>query len=148
MARKIKLNSIKKELESAYPVVFQAIRFGIVGAVGFVVDMLIVTILFLSINLDIRLCACVGFIVAVKANYFLNRAWTFKKAKKESVMKGLVAFATVCFGGLIVRLLVMEVCLRLNMLNFENFELVINIFGIGAGAVANFIGSKLFVFRD
>ena len=57
-------------------------------------------------------------------------------------------FGTVCLSGLIVRLLMMEVMLRVDIFTFQNFELVVNMLGIIVGSVANFIGSKIFVFKD
>ena len=104
--------------------------------------------MFLAIQIDIRVCAIMGFLVALTANYFLNRAWTFKKTKKLPVLKGLIVFGTVCLSGLIVRLLMMEVMLRVEVFTFQNFELVVNMLGIIVGSVANFIGSKIFVFKD
>ena len=147
MAKKAKAN-LYSVAQKQFRVGIQAIKFAIVGAIGFVVDMAVVTVLFLAIQIDIRVCAIMGFLVALTANYFLNRAWTFKKTKKLPVLKGLIVFGTVCLSGLIVRLLMMEVMLRVEVFTFQNFELVVNMLGIIVGSVANFIGSKIFVFKD
>ena len=118
-----------------------------VGAIGFVVDMGMVTVLFLALQIDIRLCAIFGFLVAVIVNYILNKNWTFSETKKSMGFKNLFQFIGVCILGLFFRLVIMEVLLRFPLFLHLYYELLVNMIGILGAAVFNFIGSKCWVFK-
>ena len=66
----------------------QFVKFGIVGASGFVVNFLVFTLLEKLTTLPPILDNSVGFMAGGVSNYFLNRTWTFRSsghAGKEGV---------------------------------------------------------------
>ena len=55
----------------------QLVRFGLVGGIGFVVNLAVYTLFVHGIGVDYRVASVVAWIVAVANNFFLNRHWTF-----------------------------------------------------------------------
>src|ERR1700740_1170905 len=55
----------------------QLVRFGLVGGVGFVVNLLVYALFVHSIGVDYRMAAVAAWLVAVMNNFVLNRHWTF-----------------------------------------------------------------------
>ena len=55
----------------------QLVRFGLVGGVGFVVNLAVYTLFVHSVGVDYRVAAVVAWLVAVINNFVLNRHWTF-----------------------------------------------------------------------
>ena len=56
---------------------FQLVRFAVVGASGYVVNLAVFTVCVHGLSLDYRLAALVAFLVAVTNNFVWNRHWTF-----------------------------------------------------------------------
>jgi putative flippase GtrA len=119
----------------------QLVRFGIVGASGYVVNLATFTLLVHIVDVDYRLAATGAFVVAVTNNFAWNRHWTFKAGDGHAgfqaarfVIVSLVAF----------------------LFNLAFLELLVSAFGLAevpaqALAVAfatplNFVGNKLWTF--
>ncbi len=56
----------------------QLLRFGIVGVSGYVVNLVVFTIVLNGAGLSYLIAATVAFLVAVSNNFLWNRRWTFK----------------------------------------------------------------------
>ena len=56
---------------------FQLVRFGTVGASGYVVNLAVYTAAVHLMGVDYRLAATLAFVVAVLNNFWWNRHWTF-----------------------------------------------------------------------
>ena len=55
----------------------QLVRFGLVGGVGFVVNVAVYTLFVHGVGIDYHVASVVAWLVAVVNNFFLNRHWTF-----------------------------------------------------------------------
>jgi putative flippase GtrA len=55
----------------------QLLRFGLVGASGYVVNLAVFALATHGLGVDYRLAAAVAFLVAVSNNFTWNRRWTF-----------------------------------------------------------------------
>lgn len=125
--------------------VTQVLRFGAVGAVGFVVDGGLLW-LFLSFDLSPYLARALSFPVAVVVTWALNRNWTFAATSHGSRNGQFRRYFGVQIGG--------------NLTNYAIYSLVISLFGtdsvtvfaafvIGSftGSCINFLGARFFAFR-
>lgn len=123
----------------------QILRFGAVGAVGFVVDGGLLW-LFLSLDLSPYLARALSFPAAVMVTWALNRNWTFAVTEGASRKAELQRY----FGVQVVG----------NLTNYAVYSLILALFGtasvtifaafvIGSftGSCLNFIGAKVFAFR-
>ena len=128
--------------------------FGTVGASGVVVDLGVLNALSYLMNIysgaGIIALNGIAFSAAVTNNYMLNRFWTFKDAGAPAA-SGYAKFVTVSLGGLLINTIGVYV-LTTFVANFWGVSdaLWLNaakLAGISAGAVWNFIGSKMFVFK-
>ena len=55
----------------------QLVRFGIVGTIGFAVNLAVYALLVHGLGVDYRLAAVLAWLIAVINNFMLNRHWTF-----------------------------------------------------------------------
>jgi putative flippase GtrA len=90
----------------------QFLKFGVVGASGFVVNLVIFTLLQRVVpnhtgTLQYNLIYSVAFLAGGVSNYFLNRAWTFRST--GHVGREGLSFMTVSVLALIVGLIVSAV---------------------------------------
>src|ERR1700685_1251911 len=120
----------------------QLVRFGLVGGVGFVVNVAVYALFVHSSGLDYRVASVVAWLVAVINNFVLNRHWTF------DARAGRAHFQALRF--LIVSL-VAEAC---SLLALTLLVEGAGIDKVGAQALAvaasmplNFLGNKLWSFR-
>jgi len=122
------------------------LRFGVVGAVGFTVDAIVLAIL-VRLGVSPLLSRAVSFPTALVATLLLNRLWTFGEYKENSTV------ARQAFGYVVVQCFGMAV-------NFAVFALALPYtgrsvlgsvialaFGSGIGLFVNFAGSRLLVFK-
>lgn len=56
---------------------FQLVRFGLVGASGYVVNLAVFTIAVHPLDVSYRVAAVLAFVVSVLNNFWWNRHWTF-----------------------------------------------------------------------
>lgn len=123
----------------------QILRFGAVGAVGFVVDGGLLWF-FLSLDLSPYLARALSFPVAVLVTWALNRNWTFAVTEGASRKAELQRYFGVQIGG--------------NLTNYAIYSVILAFFGtasatvfvafaIGSftGSCLNFIGARFFAFR-
>ena len=78
----------------------QFVKFGVVGASGFIVNFVVFTVLQRFTALPLLVDNSVGFMAGGVSNYFFNRVWTFRStghAAKEGAQ-----FLTVSFLALLV----------------------------------------------
>lgn len=122
------------------------IKFGIVGGLGTVTNLLIFYLLADILDFNPTVVSVLCFMIAGTQNYFLNHLWTFK-IENISVSPSFVLWvkfmlASVC--GLIVNILIMNLCLYI-----RDWSLKVIPQGIGilAGMVFNFLITNFIVFR-
>jgi putative flippase GtrA len=116
-------------------------KFCVVGASGYVVNLVVYVALLDGANLHYRVAATGSFLVAVTNNYLLNRLWTFRHHRGHFAYQGLRFFVVsvlVYAGNLGILTLLVEIGLG---------KIVSQALAIVLVTPANFIGNKLWSFR-
>lgn len=119
----------------------QLAKFCIVGASGYVVNLVVYTALLDGANLHYRYAATGSFLVAVTNNYLWNRLWTFRHRRGHFAHQGLrflVVSVIVYVGNLAILTLLVELGLG---------KIVSQAIAIILVTPANFVGNKLWSFR-
>jgi putative flippase GtrA len=119
----------------------QLAKFCIVGASGYVVNLLVYTALLDGADLHYRLAATGSFLVAVTNNYLWNRVWTFSHRRGHFAYQGLrflVVSVIVYVGNLAILTALVELGLG---------KIVSQAIAIVLVTPANFVGNKLWSFR-
>jgi dolichol-phosphate mannosyltransferase len=119
----------------------QLVKFCIVGASGYVVNLLVYTALLDGADLHYRLAATGSFLVAVSNNYLWNRLWTFRHRRGHFAFQGMrffVVSAIVYAGNLAILTLLVELGVG---------KIVSQAIAIILVTPFNFAGNKLWSFR-
>jgi dolichol-phosphate mannosyltransferase len=120
----------------------QLVRFGTVGASGYVINLAVFAALLHGASADKGIAATVAFVVALSNNFVWNRLWTFRASEVHAGFQAarfcvvsLVAFAfnLVVLYALVVGLGVAEVPAQA--------------LAIASATPLNFIGNKLWSFK-
>ena len=118
----------------------QLAKFCAVGASGYVVNLVVYTVL-LHAGLHYLLAAVCSFVVACTSNYFLNRHWTFRDRRGHVGVQGL-QFLVVSAVSLGANLLVLHILISLGA-----GKLVGQAIAIVVVTPLNFLGNRLWSFR-
>jgi putative flippase GtrA len=120
----------------------QLVRFGLVGGVGFVVNLAVYALFVHAVGVDYRVASVVAWLVAVVNNFVLNRYWTFDASDGRAHFQAL-RFLAVSLVAEVFSLLLLTL-----------FVEGAGIAKVGAQALAvagsmplNFLGNKLWSFR-
>jgi dolichol-phosphate mannosyltransferase len=120
----------------------QLVKFSVVGASGYVVNLAVYTTLVRALDVHYILAAMLAFCVAVTNNFLWNRHWTF--AAREGHMGFQAArFFTVSLLALGFNLIVLEVLVSAGV-----EKVAAQAIAILAATPLNFIGNKLWSFGD
>src|SRR5262245_53867174 len=119
----------------------QLLKFCVVGASGYVVNLAVYTLLLDGAGLHYVLAAIGPFLVAVTNNYAWNRVWTFRHARGHVVHQGL-RFLVVSAMALAANLLVLHTLVSAGL-----GEVTAQAIAIVLVTPVNFIGNKLWSFR-
>jgi putative flippase GtrA len=119
----------------------QLAKFCVVGATGYVVNLLVYVALLDGANLHYRIAATGSFLVAVTNNYLLNRLWTFRHRRGHFGYQGLrfLVVSLLVYGG---NLAILTALVELGL-----GKIVSQAIAIVLVTPANFIGNKLWSFR-
>ncbi len=120
---------------------FQLIRFGAVGASGYVVNLVVFALCVHGIGIDYKLSAVIAWVVSVLNNFWLNRHWTFS-AKEAHPFLQAVRFFTVSalvFGFTYLVLV--------GLVSAGLAKVPAQAIAIAAGTPLNFVGQKLWSFK-
>jgi putative flippase GtrA len=120
----------------------QLVRFGLVGGVGFVVNVAVYTLFVHAAGVDYRVASVAAWLVAVLNNFVLNRHWTF------DAREGRMHFQAVRF--LVVSLVAEGFSLLLLTLLVESAgfaKVPAQALAVAASMPLNFLGNKLWSFR-
>jgi putative flippase GtrA len=120
----------------------QLAKFCVVGVSGYIVNLAVYWALLDGANLDYRLAATGSFVVAVTNNYLLNRLWTFRHVRGHFAFQGL-RFLTVALLAYVGNLAILTIFVELGA-----GEIISQAIAIVLVTPANFIGNKLWSFRD
>ena len=121
----------------------QLVRFGLVGGIGFVINLAVYTLCVHGLGIDYHVAAVVSWLVAVANNFVLNRHWTFDAGD------GRAHFQAMRF--LIVSLVALGVSQLLLTAFVEDAGLskvAAQALAVAASMPLNFLGNKLWSFRS
>ncbi|MCZ7589468.1 MAG: GtrA family protein [Gaiella sp.] len=119
----------------------QLVKFCVVGATGYVVNLVVYATLLERVGLHYVPAAIGSFLVAVTNNYVWNRLWTFRGQRGHLVFQGL-RFLVVSTTALGANLLVLHALVQAGL-----GEVVSQALAIMLVTPVNFIGNKLWSFR-
>jgi dolichol-phosphate mannosyltransferase len=121
---------------------FQLVRFCLVGASGYVVNLAVYTLLLRGAGLHYLAAATCSFLVAVANNYTWNRLWTFRGQRGHVAYQGL-RFLVVSTIALCANLLVLHLLVEYGEVGKVPAQAV----AIVLVTPWNFVGNKLWSFR-
>jgi dolichol-phosphate mannosyltransferase len=120
----------------------QLVRFGLVGGVGFVLNLVVYTLCVHVLHVAYQPAYVLAWLVGVTNNFVLNRHWTFDasagRAHFQAVRFFVVSLIAALFGFLILTLLV-----EVGGLAKVPAEAI----AVAASTPLNFLGNKLWSFR-
>jgi putative flippase GtrA len=120
----------------------QLVRFGLVGGVGFIVNVAVYALFVHSVGLDYRAASVVAWLVAVINNFVLNRHWTFDAGEGRAHFQALrflvVSLVAEAFSLLLLTLLVQGAHVA---------KIPAQALAVAASMPLNFLGNKLWSFR-
>jgi dolichol-phosphate mannosyltransferase len=119
----------------------QLMRFGAVGASGYVVNLLVFALCVHVLGIDYKLSAVIAWAISVFNNFVLNRHWTFS-AKQQHPVGQAIRFFTVSLIGFGVTYAVLVMLVDAGMM-----KVLAQAIAIMAGTPLSFIGQKLWSFR-
>ena len=119
----------------------QLVKFCVVGATGYVVNLIVYTLLLEGAGFHYVPAAIGSFLVAVTNNYVWNRVWTFRGQRGHVVFQGLrfLVVSTIALGA---NLLVLHALVQAGL-----GEVVSQALAIMLVTPVNFVGNKLWSFR-
>ena len=119
----------------------QLAKFCVIGGTGYVVNLVVYSLLVTGADVDYRLAAVCSFVVAVTNNYTWNRVWTFRHERGHVGVQG-ARFFVVALMALAANLVVLEVLVRLGV-----GKVLAQAVAIVLVTPINFVGNKLWSFR-
>lgn len=120
------------------------LKFGSVGALGTVTNLLIYsTLIFLNINYNIASAS--AFVVAVTQNFILNKRWTFSD-HDVSIKHRFVKYFALNFLSFLLNLAILNLVIYLFGTD-KTIQIVAQVLGIMGAMLSNFAGSHIVVFK-
>ena len=120
----------------------QLVRFGLVGGVGFIVNLIVYTLFVHSVGVDYRVASVVAWLVAVANNFVLNRHWTFDarggRARFQAMRVLVVSLVAEAFSLLLLTLFVEGAGIA---------KVAAQALAVAGSMPLNFLGNKLWSFR-
>jgi putative flippase GtrA len=121
----------------------QLVRFGIVGGVGFVINIAVYALCVHGAGLEYHVAGIVAWLVAVANNFILNRHWTFDagdgRAHFQAMRFLVVSLLALGASQLLLTMFVEEAHIE---------KVAAQALAVSASMPLNFLGNKLWSFRD
>jgi putative flippase GtrA len=120
----------------------ELVRFGAVGASGYVLNLVVYTICVHPLAIDYRVSATLAFVVALTNNFWWNRHWTFKAGEGHAGFQAM-RFVIVSLIAFALNLLVLYA-----LVDWVGVAKVpAQALAVLAATPANFLGNRLWTFR-
>jgi putative flippase GtrA len=120
----------------------QLVQFGLVGGIGFVVNLAVYALFVHSVGVDYHFAAVIAWLVAVVNNFMLNRHWTFDardgRMHFQAMRFVVVSAFAFAFSLLLLTLLVEEAGVA---------KVPAQALAVAGATPLNFLGNKLWSFR-
>jgi putative flippase GtrA len=122
----------------------QLIRFGLVGASGFVINLVVYAILVHALSVDYHLAAVLSWTISAGNNFVLNRHWTFdgKHEKARAIHGQGIRFMLVSLVALGIDLLILMALVDGGM-----GKVLAEAIAVAGSMPFNFVGNKIWTFR-
>lgn len=120
----------------------QLVRFGAVGASGYVVNLAVFAFAVHTLGVHYRLAAVLAFLVSVTNNFWLNRHWTFGARDGHA---GFQAARFFLVSGLAFLFSLLALVLLVELAGFP--KVLAQALAIVAATPLSFLGQKLWSFR-
>jgi putative flippase GtrA len=121
----------------------QLVRFGVVGGIGFVVNLAVYALFVHSVGVDYHVASVIAWLVAVVNNFVLNRHWTFDaregRAHFQAIRFLLVSLVALVFSQLLLTIFVEWAGIA---------KVPAQALAVGLAMPLNFLGNKLWSFRE
>ncbi len=126
----------------------QLVRFGVVGASGYIVNLLVYTLLEHGAGATYWAAATGAFVVALSNNFVWNRLWTFRAGDGHAGFQAarFCVVSLVAFGFNLIVLYALVEGLEMNAV-LGMGTVPAQAIAIAAATPLNFIGNKLWSFR-
>jgi putative flippase GtrA len=119
---------------------YELVRFGLVGASGYVVNLAVFTALVAGLDVHHLLAATGAFLVAVANNFWWNRHWTFAAGDGHAGFQA-ARFLLVSLGAFGLNLLLLELLVSAGLAEVPSQAIAVL-----CATPANFLGNKLWTF--
>jgi dolichol-phosphate mannosyltransferase len=120
----------------------QLVRFGLVGGLGFIVNIAVYTLFVHGVGVDYRVASVAAWIVAVANNFVWNRHWTFD-AREGVAHHQAMRFLAVSLVAEAISLLLLTVLVEAGGLS----KVPAQALAVAAATPLSFLGNKLWSFR-
>jgi len=120
----------------------ELIRFGAVGASGYIVNLVVFTLLVHAAGVDYIVAAVVAFVVALVNNFVWNRLWTFRAHDGHAGFQA-ARFVVVSLAAFALNLAVLYALVE----GAGMAKVPAQALAIAAATPMNFIGNKLWSFK-
>ncbi len=120
----------------------QLVRFGLVGGVGFVVNLAVYTLFVHGVGVEYRVASVAAWIVAVANNFVWNRHWTFD-AREGVAHHQAMRFLLVSAITEVISLLLLTVLVESGGLSKVPAQAI----AVAAATPLSFLGNKLWSFK-
>ncbi len=120
----------------------QLVRFGLVGAVGFIVNLAVYTLFVHALGVEYRIASVAAWIVAVANNFVWNRHWTFD-AREGVARHQAMRFLLVSVVTEVISLLLLTILVESGGMSKVPAQAI----AVAAATPLSFLGNKLWSFR-
>lgn len=120
----------------------QLVRFGTVGASGYVINLAVFALLVHGGGVDKGIAATCAFVVALSNNFAWNRVWTFRASEVHAGFQA-ARFCTVSLAAFALNLVVLYALVD----GFGVAAVPAQAIAIATATPLNFIGNKLWSFK-
>ncbi len=121
----------------------QLVRFGLVGGVGFIVNLAVYTLFVHGVGVEYRIASIAAWLVAVANNFVLNRHWTFE-ARGGLAHRQAMRFLLVSLATEVISLVVLTLLVESGGLSKVPAQAI----AVAAATPLSFLGNKLWSFHS
>ncbi len=108
---------------------------------------LLFTVLDATDGFQLQIAVIISWIIAILFAYFTNRTWVFK-SKNTNKLKEFISFVIARISTLLMEMLIMWFFVTFLKLDSDLWVIIWTIFAQAVVIVANYIFSKLFIFKE
>ncbi len=121
--------------------------FAVVGAIGFLIDAGLLTVLMTGFDFDHYTARAISFAVAVTSTWYINRRWVFDRQAVQMSGREYLSYVVVQVIGAMINLLVFIAAIEL-IDGLVKIPVIPLAMGAAVALPFNFIASSRFVFAD